>query len=60
MCEETDLEGVRRWFYGGTPPGDECLPDGDALPPEEVSLAAEWLAGSSPWRFTALEAVAAA
>lgn len=22
MCEEVDLEGVRRWFYGGTPPLD--------------------------------------
>jgi hypothetical protein len=26
MCEELELEGVRRWFYGGTPPPDEAEP----------------------------------
>ena len=32
MCEELELEGVRRWFYGGTPPPDEAepVPAGDA------------------------------
>jgi hypothetical protein len=32
MCEELELEGVRRWFYGGTPPPDETgpAPGGDA------------------------------
>jgi hypothetical protein len=32
MCEEVELEGVRRWFYGGTPPPDEAdpVPAGDA------------------------------
>lgn len=23
MCDDKDLEGVRLWFYGGTPPLDE-------------------------------------
>ena len=23
MCDDNDLEGVRLWFYGGTPPLDE-------------------------------------
>lgn len=23
MCDDLDNEGVRRWFYGGTPPLDE-------------------------------------
>jgi len=23
MCDDDDLEGVRLWFYGGTPPVDE-------------------------------------
>jgi hypothetical protein len=32
MCEDLELEGVRRWFYGGTPPPDEAepVPAGDA------------------------------
>jgi hypothetical protein len=32
MCEELELDGVRRWFYGGTPPPDEAepVPSGDA------------------------------
>ena len=32
MCEELELDGVRRWFYGGTPPPDEAepVPAGDA------------------------------
>jgi hypothetical protein len=32
MCEDLELEGVRRWFYGGTPPQDEAepAPDGEA------------------------------
>lgn len=23
MCDDKDMEGVRLWFYGGTPPVDE-------------------------------------
>jgi len=34
MCEELDLEGVRRWFYGGTPPLD--VTDG---PPDAADVA---------------------
>jgi hypothetical protein len=34
MCDDNDMEGVRLWFYGGTPPLDEPAIDQDehALP----------------------------
>ncbi|HJV70762.1 hypothetical protein [Ideonella sp.] len=32
MCDELDLDGVRRWFYGGTPPaGDGGSDDAEAM-----------------------------
>lgn len=27
MCDELDLDGVRRWFYGGTPPAGDGWTD---------------------------------
>ena len=34
MCDNNDMEGVRLWFYGGTPPLDEaCLEDQDLHAP---------------------------
>lgn len=27
MCDDDDLEGVRLWFYGGTPPVDDAGQD---------------------------------
>ncbi|WP_374562757.1 hypothetical protein [Ideonella sp.] len=32
MCDNQDLEGVRLWFYGGTPPLDEAGADDHASP----------------------------
>lgn len=32
MCNDNDLEGVRLWFYGGTPPLDDTGADEHATP----------------------------
>lgn len=37
MCDDNDLEGVRLWFYGGTPPLDDAGAD------EPASPAAAWV-----------------
>jgi hypothetical protein len=42
MCDDNDLEGVRLWFYGGTPPSGDM---GQEDPETHASVGCPWARG---------------